>query len=66
MSIPELMTLTRKHWSKYLPKKVRELQESDRPDMLHKLIIVCHKCHYNLHDHQQNGAHVKKRYSAPV
>ena len=28
MSIPELMTLTRKHWTKYLPKKVRELQES--------------------------------------
>jgi hypothetical protein len=26
MSIPELMTLTRKHWTKYLPNKVRELR----------------------------------------
>jgi hypothetical protein len=29
MSVPELMTLTRKHWNKYLPNKVRELQESE-------------------------------------
>jgi hypothetical protein len=28
MSLPELMTLTRKHWNKYLPNKVRELQAS--------------------------------------
>jgi hypothetical protein len=28
MSVSELMTLTRKHWNKYLPNKVRELQES--------------------------------------
>jgi hypothetical protein len=28
MSIPELMTLTRKHWTKYLPKKVQELRAS--------------------------------------
>jgi hypothetical protein len=28
MSVPELMTLTRKHWNKYLPNKVRELQAS--------------------------------------
>jgi hypothetical protein len=28
MSIPELMTLARKHWTKYLPKKVQELRES--------------------------------------
>jgi hypothetical protein len=28
MSIPELMTLTWKHWTEYLPKKVQELQAS--------------------------------------
>jgi hypothetical protein len=28
MSVPELMTLTYKHWKKYLPSKVRELQAS--------------------------------------
>ncbi|CAN0387275.1 unnamed protein product, partial [Phaeothamnion confervicola] len=27
----------------------------DRPEMAHTLITVCHKCHYNLHDHAQNG-----------
>jgi hypothetical protein len=28
MSVPELMMLTRKHWTKYLPNKVRELRAS--------------------------------------
>jgi hypothetical protein len=29
MSIPELMTLTRKHWTEYLPNKVQELRADD-------------------------------------
>jgi hypothetical protein len=28
VSVPELMTLTRKYWTKYLPNKVRELRAS--------------------------------------
>jgi hypothetical protein len=28
MSVPELMTLTRKHWNEHLPNKVRELRAS--------------------------------------
>jgi len=27
----------------------------DRPDRMHLLITVCHKCHYNLHDHRAYG-----------
>jgi hypothetical protein len=23
--------------------------------MMHKLITVCHRCHYNLHDHRAYG-----------
>lgn len=29
----------------------------DKVSALHDLITVCHKCHYNLHDHRQNGTH---------
>lgn len=34
-------------------------QSYDSYDMLHKLITVCHKCHYNLHDHAAYGSKVK-------
>ena len=27
----------------------------DGPEMTYKLITVCHKCHYNLHDHAKYG-----------
>jgi hypothetical protein len=29
----------------------------DRITDMHILITVCHKCHYNLHDHAQHGVH---------
>lgn len=27
----------------------------DKPETLYRLITVCHKCHYNLHDHRKYG-----------
>lgn len=32
----------------------------DGPEMIHKLITVCHKCHYNLDDHAENGRYGKR------
>lgn len=32
-------------------------RDYDSPNTIHDLITVCHKCHYNLHDHQAYGDH---------
>lgn len=33
----------------------KHTRDYDRPEMLFKMITVCHKCHYNLHDHSKYG-----------
>lgn len=45
LDVHHLNGLCGKHTTKY-----------DPPEMLYFMITVCHKCHYNLHDHRQYGA----------
>lgn len=32
----------------------------DSVSILHQLVTVCHRCHYNLHDHAQNGKQTER------